>query len=81
VSVLTCPSCRRWGPADSSESAFEYLAREGLIELRRCRRCRAYLLVRFRLFPTRADAEVIPLEVCIEMERAWRGKPGQEQYT
>jgi hypothetical protein len=44
--------------------------RDGLIELRRCRRCRSYLLVRFTLFPTRAEAEVIPAGVAVEMERA-----------
>jgi hypothetical protein len=69
VAILTCPACGQSGPADRSETAFDYIARDGLIELRRCRGCRAPLLVRFALFPTRAMAEVIPAEVWEEMER------------
>jgi hypothetical protein len=63
MSILTCPACGHWGPADRSETAFEYLARDGLLELRRCRGCGARLLVRFTLFPTEAWAEVLPPEV------------------
>jgi hypothetical protein len=80
VPILTCPACGRWGPADRSETDFDYVARDGLLELRRCRGCGAGLLVRFTLFPTDADAEVIPPEVWAEMRapgppRAWRDGP------
>lgn len=70
MAFLTCPSCDYWGPADRRETAFEYLMRDGLIELRRCRRCRSFLLVRFLLFPTSAEAEVIPAEVAVGIKRA-----------
>jgi hypothetical protein len=69
MAILTCPACGHWGPADRSETAFDYIARDGLIELRRCRGCEAPLLVRFTLFPTRATGEVIPAEVWEEMAR------------
>jgi hypothetical protein len=67
VATLTCPACGHSGPADRRETAFDYIARDGLIELRRCRACRVPLLVRFTLFPTRATGEVIPGEVWEEM--------------
>ena len=60
MASLTCPACGNHGDGGRAESAFEYLARDELIELRRCRRCGAGLLVRFTLFPTQAHPEVIP---------------------
>jgi hypothetical protein len=75
MAILTCAACGHSGPADRRETAFEYIARDGLIELRRCRSCRAPLLVRFTLFPTRATAEVIPAEVWEEMVRVRDGLP------
>ena len=71
MAILTCPACGHWGPADRSEIAFDYLARDDMIELRRCCSCRAYLLVRFTLFPTTAEAEVLPPEVTSEIERVY----------
>lgn len=72
MSVLRCPACGATGPADRSESTFEYLDRDELLALRRCRTCGTALLVRFTLFPTEAHAEVIPHEVWETMRDARR---------
>jgi|1186.fasta_scaffold54786_2 hypothetical protein len=69
MAILTCPACGHWGAAGRSEEAFEYLRRDGLLEVRRCNGCGAYLLVRFTLFPTEAEAEVLPAEVVSETLR------------
>jgi uncharacterized Zn finger protein len=68
--MLSCPACGETGPADRSETAFEYIDRDELLALRRCRRCGNVLLVRFTLFPTEAEAEVVPAEVWEAMQEA-----------
>ncbi len=61
--MLSCPACSTTGPGDRSESAFDYIDRDELLALRRCRKCGTVLLVRFTLFPTEAHAEAIPPDV------------------
>lgn len=73
--TLECPSCGLVGDGGRSERSFDYLRRDGLVELRRCRRCGAGLLVRFLLFPPEAFAEVIPPEAWDEMVRAGAAGP------
>jgi hypothetical protein len=68
--TLECPRCGQAGPGDRDESAFDFLDRDELLALRRCRRCGTVLLVRFTLFPTEAHAEVIPADVWEAMEEA-----------
>ena len=68
--TLECPACGAVGDGGRSETSFDYLRRDGLVELRRCRRRGAGLLVRFLLFPPEAFAEVIPVEAWDEMVRA-----------
>jgi hypothetical protein len=65
--MLTCPQCGHSGDGGRSEAAFDYIRRDGLVELRRCRSCGAGLLVRFTLLPTEAHPEVIPADVWREM--------------
>ena len=65
--MLTCPSCGNFGDGGRAETEFDYLRRDGLVELRRCRACGAGLLVRFTLLPTEAHPEVIPAEAWREM--------------
>ncbi len=77
AAMLTCPVCGQFGPADRRETAFDYIAREELLELRRCRGCDTPLLVRFTLFPTEAEGEPIPLEVWEEIERLRGVAPGR----
>lgn len=78
MAILTCPDCGHWGPAGRTDEAFDYLARDGLLELRRCRACGAGLLVRFTLFPTEAQAEVIPTEVWEEILVNRRASPDRD---
>ena len=73
MATLTCPACGNVGDAGRAETSFDYLERDGLIELRRCRGCGAGLLVRFTLMPTRAYPEVIPIEAWDEIRRV-RGR-------
>jgi hypothetical protein len=68
VPFLTCPQCGHAGDGGRSESDFDYVRRDDLVEVRRCRSCGAGLLVRFTLLPTEAHAEVIPPDVWREME-------------
>ena len=70
MAILTCPQCGHSGDGGRAESAFDYIRRDGLIELRRCRRCGAGLLVRFTLLPTEAHPEVLPPEVWQEVTNA-----------
>jgi hypothetical protein len=72
MATLTCPRCGSSGDAGRSESAFDYIRRDGLVEIRRCRGCGAGLLVRFTLLPTEAHPEVIPDDVWREIEQAAR---------
>jgi transcription initiation factor IIE alpha subunit len=67
--TLTCPACGHFGAGGRDETSFDYLERDGLIELRRCRRCGAGLLVRFTLMPTQAYPEVIAREAWDEIRR------------
>ena len=71
--TLECPACGLVGDGGRSETSFDYLRRDGLIELRRCRGCGAGLLVRFLLFPSEALVEVIPAEAWDEMMRVGAG--------
>jgi hypothetical protein len=73
VATLTCPECGHAGDGGRSEAAFEYVRRDGLVEVRRCRNCGAGLLVRFTLLPTLAHPEVIPPDVWRVMEEAGAG--------
>lgn len=73
MSMLSCPACGQTGPGDRSEAAFEYIDRDELLALRRCRRCGTVLLVRFTLFPTEAHAEVIPEDVWEAMQEGRSG--------
>ena len=66
--MLTCPGCGHSGDGGRSETAFDYLGRDGLVEVRRCQGCGAGLLVRFTLLPTLAHPELIPDEVWREMQ-------------
>lgn len=66
--MLSCPACGQTGAGDRSETAFDYIDRDELLALRRCRRCATVLLVRFTLLPTEAHAEVIPAEVWEAMQ-------------
>jgi hypothetical protein len=67
VPTLICPHCGHAGDGGRSETDFDYVRRDGLVEVRRCRSCGAGLLVRFTLHPTEAHPEVIPADVWREM--------------
>ena len=66
--TITCPGCSAYGDGGRNESAFQYISRDGLLELRRCRACGAGLLVRFTVLPTHAYAELVDPEVWEQVE-------------
>lgn len=73
MATLICPQCGHAGDGGRTESDFDYVRRDGLVEVRRCRSCGAGLLVRFTLLPTLAHPEVIPPDVWREMETGAAG--------
>lgn len=77
--VLKCPACGARGEVRGTEEFFEERGQwpDGHMPVRKCLACGGGLIVRPRVFPPGAQAQVIPSDIWVKMESAWDEEFGE----